>query len=58
VLGAAGKTKTTQKNILDWLELDDGDSRWKEIATVFLFIIISMKDIIKFSTCWFSNFFL
>jgi hypothetical protein len=39
VLKAARKTETTQENIQDWLELDEGDPRFQllteeEIATV------------------------
>jgi hypothetical protein len=48
VLRAAGETETTQENIRDWLQLDEGDPGLKlltekEIAAViwFLFIFIS-----------------
>jgi hypothetical protein len=48
VLRAAGETKTTQENIQDWLELDEGDPGVKflteeEIAAmmfIYLFIYI------------------
>jgi hypothetical protein len=29
VLMAAGETETTQENIQDWLQLDEGDLRFK-----------------------------
>jgi hypothetical protein len=64
VLRAAGETETTQENIQDWLELDEGDPefqllREKEIATVifsYLFIVTSTTYIIKFSIYLFSKF--
>jgi hypothetical protein len=42
VLRAAGETETTQENIHDWLELDEGDPGFhflteKEIAADFFF---------------------
>jgi hypothetical protein len=42
VLSAAGETKTMQENILDWLELDEGDPGFhllteEEIAAVVFF---------------------
>jgi hypothetical protein len=54
VLRAAGETETTQENIQDWLQLDEGDPGSKllieqEIAAViYLFIFISTTYIIKF----------
>jgi hypothetical protein len=44
VLRAAGKTETTQENIQDWLELDEGDPGFQllteeEIATVIFFYL-------------------
>jgi hypothetical protein len=55
VLRAAGETETTQDNIQDWLELDEGDPGFQlvtkeEIAAAiyFLFIFISIINIIKF----------
>jgi hypothetical protein len=55
VLRAVGETETTQENIQDWLELDEGDPGFQllteeEIAAVmcFLFIFISTIYIIKF----------
>jgi hypothetical protein len=43
VLRAAGETETTQENIQDWLELDEGDPGFQlltkeEIAAVIFFI--------------------
>jgi hypothetical protein len=45
VLRAAGETETTQENIQDWLQLDEGDPGFRllteeEIAAV-IFIFIS-----------------
>jgi hypothetical protein len=45
VLRAAGETETTQENIQDWLQLDDGDLGFQllteeEIAAVILFIYL------------------
>jgi hypothetical protein len=65
VLRAAGETETTHENILDWFELDEGDSGFQllteaEIAAVIflLFIFISTTYIIKFSIYLFYNLFL
>jgi hypothetical protein len=65
VLRAAGETETTQENIQDWLQLDEGDPGFQllteeEIATgiFYLFIFISTAYIIKFPIYLFSNFFL
>jgi hypothetical protein len=43
VLRAAGDTETTQQNILDWIELDEGDPGFQhltqeEVAAVIFFI--------------------
>jgi hypothetical protein len=64
VLRAAGETETTEGNIQDWLELDEGDPGFQllteeEITAVilFLFILISTTYIIKFSIYLFSKFF-
>jgi hypothetical protein len=43
VLRAAGETETTQENVQDWLELDEGDRGFQflteeEIAAVIFFI--------------------
>jgi hypothetical protein len=64
VLSAAGETDTTQENIKDWLELDDGDPGFQLLTeedisavTYFLFIFISTTYFIKFSIYLFSNFF-
>jgi hypothetical protein len=58
VLRAAGETETTQGNIQDWLELEEGDPKFQhlteeEIAAVifFLFIFISTANITEFSIC-------
>jgi hypothetical protein len=55
-LRAAGETETTQENIQDWLELDEGDPEFQllteeETAAVifFSFIFISTIYIIKIS---------
>jgi hypothetical protein len=62
VLRAAGETETTQENIQDWLELDEGDPGFQllteeEIAAVIflLFTFISTAYIIKFSIYLFSK---
>jgi hypothetical protein len=64
VLRDDGETETTQENIQDWLELDEGDPGFQllteeEIAVVFLylFIFIGTTCIITFSIYLFSNFF-
>jgi hypothetical protein len=55
VLRAAGETETTQENIRDWLQLDEGDPGFQLLteeeitAVVFLFTFISSAYIIKFS---------
>jgi hypothetical protein len=46
VLRAAGETETTQENIQDWLELDEGDPGFQllpeeEIAAVIFFYLFS-----------------
>jgi hypothetical protein len=46
VLRAAGETETTQANIQDWLQLDEGDPGFQlltkqEIATVICFYLFS-----------------
>jgi hypothetical protein len=63
VLRAAGQTQTTQENIQDWLDLDEGDPGFQllteeEIAAVILFIFISTTCIIKFPIYLFSKYFL
>jgi hypothetical protein len=65
VLGAAGETETTQENIQDWLELDEGDPGFQLLVflyflnggstVTFLLIFISTTFIIKFSIYLFSN---
>jgi hypothetical protein len=64
VLRAAGETETTQENIQDWLQLDEGDPGFQllteeDIAAVTffnLFIFISTTYIIKFSIYLFSKY--
>jgi hypothetical protein len=65
MLWVAGKTETTQENMQDWLELDEGDPGFQilteeEIAAgfFFLFIFISTTYIIRFFIYLFSKFFL
>jgi hypothetical protein len=42
VLRAAGETETTQENIQDWLQLDQGDPGFEEeITAVILFYLLS-----------------
>jgi hypothetical protein len=57
-LRAAAETETTQRNIQDWLELDEGDPGFQLLteeeisAVIFLYlqrIFISTTYIIKFS---------
>jgi hypothetical protein len=62
VLKAAGDTETTQRNIRDWLELNEGDPGFqllteKEFDTVIFIIFISTTNIIKISIYLFSKFF-
>jgi hypothetical protein len=45
VVRAAGETETTQENIQDWLQLDEGDPAFqllteREIAAVIFFLLI------------------
>jgi hypothetical protein len=46
-LRAVGETETTEENIQDWLELDEGDPRFQLLtgrnccSDIFLFIFIS-----------------
>jgi hypothetical protein len=44
VFKAAREIETTQENVQDWLELDEGDC-----SNIFVFIFISTNCIIKFS---------
>jgi hypothetical protein len=62
VLRAAGETETTQENIQDWLQLDEGDPVFqllteKEISAMIFLFFINATYIIKFSIYLFSNFF-
>jgi hypothetical protein len=62
VLRTAGETETTQENIQDWLELDEGVPGFRLLteeetaAVIFLFIFISTTYIIKFSIYLFCFF--
>jgi hypothetical protein len=62
VLRAAGETETTQGNIKDWLELDEGEPGYQlltdeEISGVISFYLFSSAlPTITFSTC-FINFY-
>jgi hypothetical protein len=62
VLRAAGEPESRQENMLDWLELDEGDPGFqflaeKEIAVViYLFICIITAYIITFSIYLFFGF--
>jgi dolichol kinase len=65
VLRAAGEAETTQENIQNWLDLDEGHLRFQllteeEIAAVIFFVIILLGTtyIIKFSIYLFSKFLL
>jgi hypothetical protein len=58
---ATGETETTQENIQDWLQLDEGDPGFpllteEEIAAVIFFFFRSWTYIIKFSS-YLSKFF-
>jgi hypothetical protein len=59
VLRAAGETETTQENIQDWLQLDEGDPGFQllteaEIAGVIFFVLIFIGTayIIRLATGW------
>jgi hypothetical protein len=61
-LRAAREIETTQDNIQDWLELDEGDpgfqlQRGRTCHSDIVFIFISTTYIIKFSIYLFSKFF-
>jgi hypothetical protein len=51
VLKAAGETKTSQENIQDWLQLDEGDpgsellTKEENAAVIFLFTLIRKKSV-------------
>jgi hypothetical protein len=55
VLRAGGETETTQENIQDWLELDEGDPGFQLLtginycSDIYLSIFISTTYIIKLS---------
>jgi hypothetical protein len=44
VLRAVGETETTQENIQDWLELDEGDSGFQLL--VFLYLLNKVSRVI------------
>jgi hypothetical protein len=54
-LRAAGETETSQGNIQDWLQLDEGDPGFQLLAeeeffvVIFFFIFISTTYIVEFS---------
>jgi hypothetical protein len=62
---AAGETETTQENIQDWLELDEGDAVYQlpteeEIAAViFLYYLFSSEQpiLLNFPFIYFLSFF-
>jgi hypothetical protein len=63
VLSAAGDTETTQENIQDWLELDEGDLGFQplteeEIAAVMflLFISSALPLLLTFPFIYFLSF--
>jgi hypothetical protein len=54
VLRAAGETETTQENVQDWLDLEEGDPGFQflteeEIAAVIIFFIYFQFPIYVFS---------
>jgi hypothetical protein len=61
VLRAAGEAETSQENIQDWLQLDEGDPEFQllteeEIAAVIYFLCSSSLSIFfKFSVYLFSK---
>jgi hypothetical protein len=61
VLRAAGETETTQGNIQDWLQLDEGDPGFQFLteeeiaAAIFSSIFVSTACIIKLSFHLFSS---
>jgi hypothetical protein len=62
---AAGGTDTTQENIQDWLELDEGDTGFQlltkeEIAAVIFYLFLStLQILLNFPfICFLSFFFL
>jgi hypothetical protein len=66
VLRAAGETETSQENIQDWLQLDEGDPVFQLLAflnilnkdsTVILYSFLNTTVTIKFSVNLFSNVF-
>jgi hypothetical protein len=58
VLRAAGETETTQENIQDWLQLDEGDPGFQVLteeeitAVIFFYLFFSTTYIVKFSVCF------
>jgi hypothetical protein len=65
VLRAAGDTETTQENIRDWLELDEGNPRFQllteeEIAAVIIFYYLFSSEhpiLLNFPFVRFRSFF-
>jgi hypothetical protein len=64
-LRAAGETETTQENIQDWLQLDEGDPGFQllteeEISALIFFYLFSSATAILLNfpfTCFLSSFF-
>jgi hypothetical protein len=65
VLRAVGETETTQENIQDWLQLDEGDPGLQllteeEIAAVIFSIYLfssALPILLNFPFIWFPSFF-
>jgi hypothetical protein len=64
VLRAAGETETSQENIQDWLELDEGDPGFQllteeEIVAVIFFICLfssALRTLLNFTFISFKSF--
>jgi hypothetical protein len=62
VLRAAGETETTQENIQDWLELDEGDTEFQLLTgrncytDIYLFLS-ALPILLTFPFSCFLNFF-
>jgi hypothetical protein len=63
VLRAAGETETSQENIQDWLQLDEGDSGFQllteeEISAIYFFLFSSaLPVLLNFPFICFLSFF-
>jgi hypothetical protein len=51
VLRAAGETETTQENIQDWLQLDEGDPGFQRLVFLQFCIKAVLKVKVKLSLC-------